>query len=67
MQTSMRTVAEHLIFPHQQFARKGKRGKTLLLNLRQSVLSLGRRRENSCKTTSVTNEHMDKFMGAQRS
>lgn len=29
MQTSMRTVAEHLIFPHQQFARKRKRGKTL--------------------------------------
>lgn len=29
MQTGMRNVAEHLIFPHQQFAKKRKRGKTL--------------------------------------
>lgn len=39
MQTSMRTVAEHLIFPHQQSARKRKRGKTLYSFVNAKVYS----------------------------
>lgn len=56
MQTSTQTVAEHLIFPHQQFARK--QGKTLYSFTNAKVHSQWERGEktHARKTTSVTNE-----------
>lgn len=56
MQTSIKTVADHLILPHQQLARK--RGRTLYTFANAKVHSdwEGGEKTRARKTLSVTNE-----------